>query len=205
MAERTALYRLFGKDGDLLYVGISVRPFARWGEHSSSKAWISEVAEIRLEWHLSRPAAEKAERSAILAENPLYNIVRPKPPPPKIRTIRPRTPPHVVPVPPGPARRVYAALPSELARALELAGRRCERARKHHGPNAQRAAERDLAALVYQALMLRVQPMSIRHTAWITYERVIRLRDQHMAENPDLPAPPLRPSQVARLLKAEAS
>lgn len=72
--ERTALYRLYGESGQLLYVGITRNPDARWGTHSMTKPWWAEVASRAVEWHPSRSVAQRAERIAIVAERPLYNV-----------------------------------------------------------------------------------------------------------------------------------
>lgn len=72
---RTALYRLLDKDGRLLYIGVSHKPDVRWGQHSESKSWWSEVDQRKVEWHDTRAAAERAELAAIAAERPMYNVV----------------------------------------------------------------------------------------------------------------------------------
>lgn len=72
--EQTALYRLFGEDGTLLYVGVAVNPRTRWSVHSREKSWWPEVASRSVEWHEDRPAAEAAEAAAIVTEAPRYNV-----------------------------------------------------------------------------------------------------------------------------------
>lgn len=74
---RTALYRLFDKDGELLYVGIATNPETRWGQHSGDKAWWPQVASRAVEWHDTRAQAAKAEYEAIHAERPAHNQVIP--------------------------------------------------------------------------------------------------------------------------------
>ena len=71
---RTTLYRAFDGAGDLLYVGISLRPLRRLAEHSKSAPWSHLVARIDLENFNSRADALAAERRAILRERPLRNI-----------------------------------------------------------------------------------------------------------------------------------
>lgn len=71
--QHTALYRLLGANGRLLYVGISGNPDARWGTHSNNQPWWKEVADRKVEWHPSRETAAAAEVAAIKAERPLYN------------------------------------------------------------------------------------------------------------------------------------
>jgi len=74
-AGRTALYRLYDDADRLLYVGISRNPDVRWGQHSISKAWWSDVAHRTVEWHDTRIDAETAERNAIRAERPQHNVL----------------------------------------------------------------------------------------------------------------------------------
>lgn len=70
-----ALYRFFGSEGELLYVGISLHPFARMSQHRGDKSWWGEVASTTIERFPSRPAVLEAEREAIKSERPRYNIV----------------------------------------------------------------------------------------------------------------------------------
>lgn len=69
---RTALYRLYGKEGKLLYIGISQNPDVRWGQHSTTKPWWGEVEERKIEWHRAggpgpcRPRQPSGERRAAL-------------------------------------------------------------------------------------------------------------------------------------------
>lgn len=75
-AVPAALYRFFDRSGQLLYVGIAKTPTVRWCNHESKKPWWGDVANITLEWHDTRGEAERAEKTAIRTESPLYNIVR---------------------------------------------------------------------------------------------------------------------------------
>jgi hypothetical protein len=72
---RTALYRFYDTGGTLLYVGVSVRPWTRWKEHRGEKDWAEEVATSTMEWFDSRPEALAAEKDAIIAEEPIHNVV----------------------------------------------------------------------------------------------------------------------------------
>lgn len=72
--RETYLYRFFGHDGSLLYVGISERLGARFKEHRREKPW-HEVATIRLESFATRKEAKDAERMAIQEEHPAWNVV----------------------------------------------------------------------------------------------------------------------------------
>lgn len=69
-----ALYRFYNGAGDLLYVGITNDPPRRFAKHRGEKSWWTEVASITIQHHPSRDALLDAERSAIQAERPLYNI-----------------------------------------------------------------------------------------------------------------------------------
>lgn len=70
-----ALYRFWNADDQLLYVGITLNPGARWKAHQYDKPWWSNVARITIELHPDRAAALASERAAIHAERPLYNVV----------------------------------------------------------------------------------------------------------------------------------
>jgi len=69
----TTLYRLYGADDVLLYVGTSVAPQDRWEQHARNKLWWSSVQRATVEWHPHRAAALTAEREAIRSEKPLHN------------------------------------------------------------------------------------------------------------------------------------
>jgi GIY-YIG catalytic domain len=71
---RTALYRLYDAEGELLYVGISQNPDVRWGQHSQNKPWWPAVEERKIEWHETRAAAAVAEKAAIRTERPYWNL-----------------------------------------------------------------------------------------------------------------------------------
>lgn len=72
-----SLYRLYDANGTLLYVGIAENPKTRWKQHARAAPWWPLVDETRsrVEWHSSRADAEAAEKAAILAEDPVHNIV----------------------------------------------------------------------------------------------------------------------------------
>lgn len=71
--ERTALYRLYDTDGQLLYVGITNNVKKRWRAHEKDKAWWSEVTHKTIEWFETRKSAERVEKVEIEEEEPLYN------------------------------------------------------------------------------------------------------------------------------------
>jgi hypothetical protein len=70
------MYRLYDEAGTLLYIGISWSALQRIAQHHDDKHWWRDVATVKIETIKgSRPAAAQAERQAIIAETPLYNIV----------------------------------------------------------------------------------------------------------------------------------
>lgn len=72
--EPTALYRLYGADKTLLYIGVSDDPERRFKQHRDTKPWWPQVAQKTIEWHPSRDRALAEEATAIKAETPVHNI-----------------------------------------------------------------------------------------------------------------------------------
>jgi len=70
-----ALYRFFDAEADLLYVGISINPGYRFSQHRDDKPWWTEVSDIKIEPFADRRSVMDAERAAIIAEQPRYNVV----------------------------------------------------------------------------------------------------------------------------------
>jgi excinuclease UvrABC nuclease subunit len=68
------LYRHFDKDGQVLYVGISLSAIQRLAQHREVSFWFDDIAKITIERFQSRQDALKAERDAIQAENPKHNV-----------------------------------------------------------------------------------------------------------------------------------
>ena len=75
MTDKTALYRHMDRDGNLLYVGISLKPFQRLEQHQNNSHWAYDIASVSIEYFPSRRDAEIAERKAISEEAPAHNIV----------------------------------------------------------------------------------------------------------------------------------
>lgn len=78
------LYRFFNADGELLYIGVTQDPTARFKSHQHDKSWFSEVATSTMEHFTSRQELMAAELAAIQRESPRHNIAgtwQPKPPP----------------------------------------------------------------------------------------------------------------------------
>jgi predicted GIY-YIG superfamily endonuclease len=68
------LYRLWSKDGGLLYVGCTASPLNRLKEHEFHKLWASSIASATMEWFPNRAQAMEAEWRAIQAESPEWNV-----------------------------------------------------------------------------------------------------------------------------------
>jgi predicted GIY-YIG superfamily endonuclease len=73
MADMHAVYRMFDGEGRLLYIGRTGDAGRRFGDHTA-KRWFPLVETIKLEWLPTEAAAVLAERRAIRAERPRYNI-----------------------------------------------------------------------------------------------------------------------------------
>ena len=72
---KTALYRHFDKGGKLLYVGIAVDPEKREYSHRREAPWAHRIDRIEVEWFNTRHKAVEAERAAIAAEKPRFNVL----------------------------------------------------------------------------------------------------------------------------------
>ena len=70
--SRVALYRHFGADGALLYIGKAIDPGRRLAEHRHQSNWFLSVVRIEIEWVHSAEAAT-IEAAAISQERPQYN------------------------------------------------------------------------------------------------------------------------------------
>lgn len=73
------LYRHFDAADTLLYVGISLSAITRLRQHGEASSWFSEIASVHIENFLTREEALAAERTAIKAERPKFNIKHNKP------------------------------------------------------------------------------------------------------------------------------
>lgn len=75
MSVRTALYRHWDADGNLLYVGISLSAVARLSRHISGSPWADKIVNVTVEYLPSRDEALVAEKAAIMEEKPIWNKV----------------------------------------------------------------------------------------------------------------------------------
>ena len=69
------LYRHFGDDNKLLYVGISFNALVRLKSHRHDSTWYDKVKSVVIEKYETREDALIAEKNAIENEKPLFNIV----------------------------------------------------------------------------------------------------------------------------------
>jgi predicted GIY-YIG superfamily endonuclease len=76
MSEYQQLYRMYGKDGRLLYVGISKSALARFAQHAAEKSWIVDVVRLDIETvYCSREEILEREKEAIIEEQPQHNKI----------------------------------------------------------------------------------------------------------------------------------
>lgn len=68
------LYRCYATDGTCLYVGATTQPGVRFRKHAESKDWWCEVSTINLVHYRTGDALAAAEKAAIAAECPVYNV-----------------------------------------------------------------------------------------------------------------------------------
>jgi excinuclease UvrABC nuclease subunit len=74
MKRGAFVYRMFGTDGKLLYVGMTGNLLRRFKQHEQSTPWMAEVCYCSAEKFRFRTVAVQAEQWAIFDENPKYNI-----------------------------------------------------------------------------------------------------------------------------------
>lgn len=70
----TALYRFYCAHGTLLYIGVTGRLADRFNQHRRSAGWWPQVRYLGAVWLPSMYDALDAERAAIAAERPAWNI-----------------------------------------------------------------------------------------------------------------------------------
>lgn len=69
------VYRLYGADGDLFYVGIARWPEVRLEQHAKAQPWWYSVVTRELVWYENLHLALAEEYRAIQDEQPRYNIM----------------------------------------------------------------------------------------------------------------------------------
>ncbi|WP_327223072.1 GIY-YIG nuclease family protein [Streptomyces platensis] len=74
-----SLYRFYSADQELLYVGISRNLPDRWNWHRLKTAWYSRARHVAVSFYAERGDAFRAESAAIRTQDPLHNVMRPKP------------------------------------------------------------------------------------------------------------------------------
>lgn len=74
-----ALYRFYDVEGRLLYIGLTADLPTRLNNHRDDKPWWCEVTRVAVEHYPDRAAVIAAERRAIIAEGPRYNVVHNRP------------------------------------------------------------------------------------------------------------------------------
>jgi hypothetical protein len=74
MSDVTVLYRFYGGDGRLLYIGITGSVMTRLSQHRATKTWFRLVTSATFEHFDTREAAAAAEIRAIVDECPERNI-----------------------------------------------------------------------------------------------------------------------------------
>jgi predicted GIY-YIG superfamily endonuclease len=82
------LYRIYGTEGELLYIGITKSLPARLSRHGREPHWSLEIRDVTAHWYPDEPSAYAAETDAIKAEKPLWNVA-------KARERIPRKPPAI--------------------------------------------------------------------------------------------------------------
>jgi len=72
---QASVYKHWGKEGELLYVGLAKDPLSRNVSHLAGIRHRYEIANITFEWFDTREEASAAESESILREKPKYNKV----------------------------------------------------------------------------------------------------------------------------------
>lgn len=69
------LYRIYGRAGTLLYIGISVDPNRRIQEHHRDQPWSWRIHHVEVQKFPSVAQAMAMEKKEILTKRPKYNVV----------------------------------------------------------------------------------------------------------------------------------
>lgn len=68
------VYRIYGANGALLYVGVSNDHERRLKEHARTKAWWPQASSVQVEHYPNRSEAMYREAAVIRFERPVFNI-----------------------------------------------------------------------------------------------------------------------------------
>jgi predicted GIY-YIG superfamily endonuclease len=68
------VYRCYGADGDLLYIGYTVNPQMRMAAHRLKSTWYGEVARCDFARYPNHVEAYMEETRAIAVEDPRHNV-----------------------------------------------------------------------------------------------------------------------------------
>lgn len=79
MTNHNVLYRIYNKEGALLYVGATTNPSLRFNYHAQNRLWWGEASEIKLQHCGSVDELAEAELTAIQTEKPKFNLLHSKP------------------------------------------------------------------------------------------------------------------------------
>jgi hypothetical protein len=71
--DRTAVYRFYDRDGNLLYLGMTFDIDQRFNHHRYTQGWWLEVARKEVTWYDTRREARDIEVAATLTEKPRYD------------------------------------------------------------------------------------------------------------------------------------
>lgn len=76
VSEQTAVYRFYGEDDVLLYVGITKDFEKRRQQHKATKPWWPQVKRPVVDLYDDEQEARQAELLAITGEHPVHNVAR---------------------------------------------------------------------------------------------------------------------------------
>jgi len=71
---RTYVYRIFDREGRLIYVGATMHPETRINTHRRSIWWGLDIHRIKIKVYPNRQLAADEERRAVQTEHPRWNL-----------------------------------------------------------------------------------------------------------------------------------
>jgi hypothetical protein len=69
------VYRMYDREGRLLYVGMALYVRIRLAAHRNNQPWFNMVSKVDTERHPDRDSAADAEAAAIRDEAPIFNVL----------------------------------------------------------------------------------------------------------------------------------